>query len=397
MRAFLEWLDAEFSEDRAKVMAVCGLLPFVMVASFVMWKTIFVQWNGGYVFGFDFSSFWAAAKLAVAGNAEWAFDIERFDPLQDLAGKLPGKLYWHYPPTWVTLLYPLGYLTPSAALIVFVALTTAVWVLCVRLMIPGGWTNAIAVLLCPAAYLNFVGGQNGTLVAGALCLFIYGVLHRKDWMIVLACTLLLAKPHFGVLMPVVLIALGRWRAFGLAAFFGSAFLVFSIWLTGLAYLEAFLGNVNTVASAIKGEQLLRMQHSAYAFVRSMGLGQTASLSLQIPIALIAIAACWIAFRVDRVSSDLRIAVFLIGSVMISPYAFQYDLPVAAIGMWFLHKASRYNPVPGQNVVLAMAWFFPILGRALHTQTDISFLFVPLALLAAVTIVHLGREAFTNAI
>ncbi|MEM9715682.1 MAG: glycosyltransferase family 87 protein [Pseudomonadota bacterium] len=395
MTKALKWIDDQLTEDRAKVMALAGGCAFLFIMGLALWQMIFVTWGNKYTFGFDFTSFWAAAKLAVAGNAEWAFDGQRFESLQDLASKVAGVLYWHYPPTWVALLYPFGWLSPPTALIVYTVLSAGLWVWIVRSMIAGSWLDRVAVLLSPAFYLCIIGGQNGVLVAGALTLFITGVIHKRDWMIVVACTLLLAKPHFGVLMPVVLIALGRWRAFGWSAIFGSLFVAFSIWLTGWEYLTAFLANTETVGSAIKGEQLLRLQYSAYAFFRSIGVPQTLSLMIQIPVALAAIVACWIAFRRNTVSDDLRIAVFLIGSLMISPYAFQYDMPAFVIGMWFLHRASKSAPIPGQNLAIALVWIFPAINRRLHTETDISWFFVPVACLCAITLIHLYRQAFTK--
>ncbi|MEM9212113.1 MAG: glycosyltransferase family 87 protein [Pseudomonadota bacterium] len=392
MREFLRRIDQEFTEDRARVMAAVGVLPFIMIMGWALIRMVVWEWDNGYTFGFDFTAFWAAAKLAVAGNAHWAFDIDLFDPLADLAGRVGGYLYWHYPPTWVALLYPFGWMAPPTALLVFSAITLSVWTWIVVATIPvGTWGERLAVLLSPALYLTIIGGQNGVLVAACLCLFVHGVFQKRDWMVVLACTLLLAKPHFGVLMPVVLIALGRWKAVGASAVFGTVFIVASIALTGRPYLDAFIANFHTLSTAIDSVGLVRLQYSLYAFLKSLGVSQSIAVAAQVPVALAAIGTCWIAFRSEHYGRDLQTATFLIGSLMISPYAFIYDLPAAVIGMWFLHRAIKHTPIPGYTLVFSLVWLTPAVHQKLFNMSGVSLGFIPMAAVSYVVIASLMKK------
>ncbi|MEO1563772.1 MAG: glycosyltransferase family 87 protein, partial [Pseudomonadota bacterium] len=320
------------------------------------------------------------------------FDIEVFDPLQDLAAKSSGVLYWHYPPTFVALIYPLGHLSPGAALAWFTVLTVLVWGVTVYVMIDTkSWIERLPVLLCPAVYMTIIGGQNGAFTAALLCLFILGVVRNRDWMIVVACTLLLAKPHFGVLMPVVLIALQRYRAFALSALFGSAFLGWSVWMTGIEYVEAFFANAASIEGKISASTLIDKQHTLFSFLSSLNVPQGIALGLQSLLALGIIGLTWVTFRSERLSQDLKVAYFLIGSVMISPYAFIYDGAAAVIGMWYLHRGTREAPIPGQNLIIALAWLMPYVNRWVHERVDVSWAGLSMLFLLAILIVHVRRE------
>ena len=397
MLTVLRQIDEFLTEERARGLSVIAFISFLIIMGWVGYLTVFVHWGETYKYGYDFSSFWAAAKLATAGNAHWAFDIQTFDALQDMAARVrTAKLYWHYPPTYVALIYPLGLLSPPAALLTFTGLSIFVWAMTVRVMIPTQhWTQRLPVFLCPAFYMTIIGGQNGAFTAALLCLFVLGIQRNKDWMIIAACTLLLYKPHFGVLMPLVLLATGRYKAIAWTVLTGSLFVGWSIWMTGWEYVEAFIANQATLENVISKTGLIDKQHTLFAFLASLEINQSPALIAQIIFALGIMAMTWIAWRSDRVSLDLKIAVFLIGSVLISPYAFVYDAAPTVIGMWYLHRATKETRIPGQNLVIAYVWLAPYVNRIVHEYTGISWAFLGMAFLVFILSLHIRRELVAN--
>jgi hypothetical protein len=84
-----------------------------------------------------------------------------------------------------------------------------------RAMLPRPETLLVA-LAFPAVFVNIGHGQNGFLTAALLG----GALHLLDrgpWLAGVLIGLLAYKPQFGVLIPVALLAGGRWNTIGAAA------------------------------------------------------------------------------------------------------------------------------------------------------------------------------------
>jgi hypothetical protein len=83
----------------------------------------------GKPFGYDFMALWSAARLALAGHPTAAFDPDAISAVQHAAlPALPNIWFpWHYPPTSLLAVLPLGLLPYPAALAVFLAGSCALW------------------------------------------------------------------------------------------------------------------------------------------------------------------------------------------------------------------------------------------------------------------------------
>jgi hypothetical protein len=90
--------------------------------------------------GYDFIAFWSAAWLALQGQPEAAFDWHAIAAAHQAAVPAlhdPFYLFlWHYPPTFLLAVLPLGYLPYLVALAVFLAGSIAAWAALVRRIIP---------------------------------------------------------------------------------------------------------------------------------------------------------------------------------------------------------------------------------------------------------------------
>ena len=195
------WLD----EERIRVYS------WMVVAIFAV---VYVVWLGlslpdlvdprGKPFGYDFMAYWSAARLALAGHSERAFFESLISAVQHgLVPSSPGIVFpWHYPPTFLLPLEPLGLLPYPAALAVFVAATAALWAALVRRVLPDprGWIVAAA---APAGLINLLDGQNAFLTA-ALAGFALLWLQRRPVAAGVLIGLLAIKPHLAVLFPLAL-------------------------------------------------------------------------------------------------------------------------------------------------------------------------------------------------
>jgi hypothetical protein len=223
------WLNAE----RIRVYSWMIVLIFAVV--FIVWTGLSLPDlvdRRGKPIGADFMAFWSAARLALAGRPEAAFDGTAIAAIQHQAVPfLPNIWYpWHYPPTWLLVVEPLGRLPYPAALAVFVLSTAALWALLVRQILPDrrAWIVAAA---APAGLIGVFDGQNAFLTA-SLAGFALLWLDRRPFAAGIMIGLLAVKPHLALLFPLALLAEGRWRSIAAAAATVLALSAASLWAFG---------------------------------------------------------------------------------------------------------------------------------------------------------------------
>jgi hypothetical protein len=94
--------------------------------------------------------------------------------------------------------------------------------------------------------------------------------------------------------------------------------------------------------------------SAYGIMRMMGATSAIAWVLQGVLAgavAVALAALWR----SKTSFDLKAAALAVGTVMVVPYIFLYDLVILAVAIAFLLRAcGEAGPTPGEVRALALA-------------------------------------------
>ena len=118
---------------------------------------------------------------------------------------------WHYPPFFLIVACLLAMLPYLAALFVWQAATLAAYAAMIRLIAPGTLALTAALAYRPVL-VNLTHGQNGFLTA-ALIGSSLALLDRRPWIAGILIGLLAYKPHFGLLLPLVLMLTGRWKPF----------------------------------------------------------------------------------------------------------------------------------------------------------------------------------------
>src|SRR5690606_23392799 len=165
---------------------------------------------------------------------------------------------------------PLAVLPYLPALALWLAATFAGFATVLRSVAPHSVTLWLALAL-PAGFINMLHGQNGFLIAalfgGAmLCL------DRRPILAGLLIGLLTVKPHLGLLLPIALLAGGRWRAILAAAATALAFAAASAAVLGPESWSAFLANTGTAREQLEDGLLpWSKMHTVFAGARLLGL------------------------------------------------------------------------------------------------------------------------------
>ncbi len=339
--------------------------------------------------GTDFTSFWAASKLALAGHPAAAWDIAAHRAQEAaIVGRDTGYAAFFYPPIYLLICAPLALLPYLAALAAWLAATGAAYWRATRAWL-GEKLGAMPILAYPAVLLNAGHGQNAFLSAA---LFGGGALWLERRPIVAGVCLgaLAYKPQLGLMIPVALVIAGRWKTIAAAGATVVALAALSLALFGADAWRGFLADSPTARAAL--EQGLvgdaKMQ-SLFAAVRLWGgpvaLAYAGQAAL---VAALAAGLFWLRRTAPR--SGAEGPAMILAALLASPFLLDYDLVIAAIPMaWMARSGAAGGFRPWEKTTLAAAFVLPAVSRMLATQAHL-----PLApfVLGALFLLTLSRGA-----
>ncbi|MHB8285404.1 MAG: glycosyltransferase family 87 protein [Caulobacteraceae bacterium] len=376
---FLLRLDRLVTADRVRTYVLMLIAAYVLGA--VGWALSMRHDVDplGKPFGSDFIIFYAASSLALKGQAAAAYLPTAILAAERAAVTASrGLLLWCYPPTFQLLILPLALLPYKVALAAWVGTSLTLYLAIVRLIsrAPQAWLLALAF---PGVFLCVLQGQNGflttALLGGSLLL-----LDRRPWLAGLLLGLLLYKPQFGVLMPLLLVATRRWRTILAAAASGGFLIAASTALFGVEAWRSFFSVLPSVAHNLSAGLLpLFKVPSLFATLRLLGAPDSLALGANLIIGL-AVAVAALAAWLRPGPLPLKAGLAVTATLLLTPYAFDYDLVLLAIPLGVLAEHSRTCLLPpGARALLALGFISPIamlpLSTALHLQL------MPLVLLA----------------
>jgi Glycosyltransferase family 87 len=314
-----------------------------------------------HISGDDFVTFWAAAHFALDGIPTWAYDPVKMHAAEiAVTGPLTKFTPWHYPPTFMLAVIPLGLVPFHLALYfwLLIPLVALSWLAQELFRTP---TFSWALPMFPSAVLCLVSGQNGFLTALLIGAMLFH-LERRQFIAGVLCGLLTWKPHLAALLFVVLAAGGYWRALASAAATALVLVAASVAVLGLAPWYAFFGNLAYVTQLLDtgGLPWARMP-SVYVSARLAGLDIAAARIIQVIVAAAALAAvCAIWYR--GASLAWRGAALIAALPLVTPYVFDYDLVALYFAMaWLLGACLKDGWQPGDTAVLLAAWIGPALS------------------------------------
>lgn len=315
--------------------------------------------------GRDFVNLWTASRLLRAGRAP-----EIFDPGPFLAAahrwfspRLPFH-FWSYPPPALWLAAPFalfrGYFS---ALIAWTAAGLVLLALALRPVLeklpPTALPAApgVLILLSPAVATNVGLGQNGAVTA-ALLLGGLALMSRRPHLAGVLLGALVFKPQIALLLPVMVLASGRWRVMkgalaSIAAICGTTVLVWGA-APWLACLHATLPAQAGMMSHGSGP-FLWMMTSAFAAVRLLGGSAGWGMAAQAPFALLGAFLVWRVWRVPKRLPGARLALTALATFVATPQGFNYDLIPTTLAALLIWGAARR---PADRALAAALWALP---------------------------------------
>ncbi len=311
----------------------------------------------------DFAAFWAAAKLAVSGHAAAAYDNVAIEATERASTVMPpGYLAFYYPPTFLLLVSPLGWLGYSTALAVFIAAELVLVLLLLRRVLPQSWAW-LPLLTFPGFLMNGLSGQNAALSASC---FAAGAvwLEKRPMLAGAALGGLACKPQLAVCVPVALLLARRWRALIACGATAFAMAALSWAVLGGGVWRGFLGNAGNARADIETIAIKwpKMQ-SLFGAIRLAGGGNGVAYAAQAVLSAAAVAGlAWVAWR--RPGAKVEMAALTAAALLFTPFLYDYDLTLLAVPLVCLTAlAQNTGWRSGEKLLLAALFLSPLAARA----------------------------------
>ncbi len=286
----------------------------------------------------DFDVFHLVGRLVLESRLTEAYATATLQKLEaQLSSDAMRSIPFAYPPPFALAMAGLASVPTSLAYALFegfglATLVAALW----RLSPLRFWPVMLAMM--PAIFINVIIGQNGMLTAGLAGIAAGLAVDRRGGAAGAVAGLLAAlKPQLSLALPMMFVGRRDWRSIVAMAASGSALVGLSCAVLGPAILPAFLGALSeTSAFLAQGRFPLHRMTSVYAFFRSLGAPAGLSMTLHVVAALAILGT--VARRASREDARVGSGLTLIGACFVSPYFYDYDLPVAGLGLAMLLPA-----------------------------------------------------------
>jgi hypothetical protein len=338
--------------------------------------------RNGKPIGTDFSNVYAAGTLTWQGRPAEAYEPARQHAAeQAVFGGRDVPFYgWHYPPFFFAVAVVVAALPYAWGLALWLAASFAAYLAVMRAILSRPETLLIAAAF-PAVFVNIGHGQNGFLTAALLG----GALHlidRRPWIAGVLIGCLAYKPQFGVLIPVALLAGGRWSTIGVAAATVAALFALSFLMLGGGVWHAFAGSMNFTQTVVleQGGTGWEKIQSVFSAVRMWGAGVHTAYAVQLALALMLAASLAWLWQSDA-AFELKASALATGSLLATPYVLDYDLVVLAVAIAFSVRHGLRRGFRDYEIsLLATAWIVPLLSRGVAGVTGL-----PLGLLVLLAV------------
>lgn len=331
-----ETLEQIHASSRAKQMAYVSVILAMLVAIVAGKAYRFLE--GGLWYGnqmTDFAAFHLVAQRIWAGELDLTYHFPAFMEVQKEAsgGVTTGFMPWTYPPQFGLLLAPLANLPGWAAYLLFTTGTLTAYLMVLR-AIAGSYFAQVLIVVFPALAITIGSGQNG-LLTGALIGVVCNYAERRPVTAGMALGAMIIKPHLAVAAGFYLLVTRRWTAIATAAIVVAASSLLCTLVFDPQIWSAWLGGLKESASYLEqGRYPLFRMISVYAALYMAGVPAVGAFWGQLAVIGLALGA--VALAVARGPSiRFALGVVAVASVMTSPYAYDYDLPILGIGLALL--------------------------------------------------------------
>ncbi|WP_260482884.1 glycosyltransferase family 87 protein [Sphingomicrobium flavum] len=318
-------------------LAVLMLAIGLLIAFLLLWKDIRaaeafsgLRINKMTIWGRDFVNLWSGGRIMLDGQTDILYNLKDYIAWQQ--ANVDPALDQHnysYPPTSLLYAWLFGLLSYPVALALWLVASAAAFIAAARPWLADAGIGKWAALFLPTTALCLWAGHYG-LFFGALWLVAWRQIDRNPALSGIATGLMIIKPHLALLMPLLFVLRGAWRAFAFAALTVGLLVGLSIALFGADLW-------NTYLTATSGTQLGLVDNTGTYFALMMPSTVTTAFfygappwlawGLQVVTGLIALGLLIIAPPRDAEAQGLLAA---IATFLILPYGFNYDLTVVGL-------------------------------------------------------------------
>lgn len=267
---------------------------------------------------------------------------------------------WLYPPSFLLLLLPFARLSFGLGCAAFLSVTLFAF-LFVLWRGAGSWRalHALAVILSPAAMINFYLGQNAFLSSallggGAMAL------KRRPVLAGILIGLMIYKPQLALLAPVALIASRSWKALGSAAAAALVLVLCSASVFGAEAWRSWLAMATGAGDRAPAALAGRLAGaSVFTCATLFGAAPLLANGLQALAIAIGAAAVYVSWR-NSMRAELRLAVLLAATVFAAPHVAGYDAMLLAFaGSLLFADGIEYGCRPGERIIALLVWTWPL--------------------------------------
>ena len=318
-------------------------------------------YRSGVPAGADFVQIWAASSLAAQGRAPLVYDPAELYKVETavIGGDFDSILPFHYPPPFLLLILPFSSLNYLAALAVWLFIPLAALLAILYKIIPDRLTVWLA-LAAISTVQNLFYGQGAFLVAALLGGGLLLVDDRPVLAGLLFCLVLNYKPHLGLLLPVALLAGRQWRALGALAAATAVLVLASAWVLGPETWLAYWHDLPLMRAQLADANLWDRMPTVYGSIRLWGAGAGPALLVQIIVSAAVLAGVYWVWR-RRASLPLRAAVLVLGTLLATPHALNYDLTLILLPIaWVAGESYNSQWGTGTGLILVLAWLTPFI-------------------------------------
>ncbi len=373
-----EWLTSARARGYSLILLA---IAAIAVVGWIAVSDGLIDRNGKPI-GTDFSNVYAAGALTWQGRPAEAYEpaLQHAAEKAVFAGREVPFYGWHYPPFFFAIAVLVATVPYAWGLSIWLVASLVAYLAVIRAILPRPETLLTAAAF-PAVFVNIGHGQNGFLTAALLG----GALHwlnRKPWLAGVLIGCLAYKPQFGVLIPIALLAGGRWRTIGAAIATVAALVAISFVTLGAGVWHAFVDSMTFTQTVVleQGGTGWEKIQSVFSAVRMWGAGVHLAYAVQLALALMLAASLAWLWQSDA-AFELKASALASGSLLATPYVLDYDLVVLAVAIAFFVRHGMNRGFRSFEIsVLAAAWIVPLLARGVAGITSI-----PLGLLVLLTI------------
>lgn len=387
--SFVEGLKTGAYLDRARVRRLAAIYVIVGLISFVAMLSTSDGFRDkmGRPLGTDFMAFYVAGSVAVDDVPAAAYDAQKlYTEHQRLLGEeKPSFWPYLYPPAFLFLAIAFAALPYLAAWLMWMGVTLGLYVGAMQKLAPGALAALVAVAF-PTVLTNFLHGQNGFLIAALFAGAVVCLFGKRPIVAGILFGLIALKPQYGVLIPVALAAAGRWRAFLAAAATVGALAALPTIAFGADIWPGFFETMRAARVEVVEAGAIGFEKIQSVFAQARMLGAPVSFAYAAQGAT-AIALGAFVFRLWRgaAADDVKAAGLIVASLLVSPYAVDYDLVVLAPAIALLIRdGSARGFGPYEKSAFLFAAIAPVIARPIGAGLHVSLgLIAMIALMAIV--------------